>query len=197
MAFYPLDLEETVAAVRACTFCEPHLPLGANPIVQADPRARIALVSQAPGRIAHEKSMPYLDPSGRRLRSWLGVTEAEFYESGHFVILPMGFCYPGKKGGGDAPPRPECAPLWHDRMWAALPMLRLKVLIGAYAQRAYLGKDGKKTLTATVAAHAEYLPEFLPIPHPSPLNNRWLKSNPNFEREVVPKLQAIVRDELG
>ena len=196
MGFTPLELADTVAAIRSCRVCEPELPLGPNPIVQAAPEARIALVSQAPGRIAHVKSVPYRDPSGRRLREWLGVTEGEFYESGRFVIMPMGFCYPGKKGGGDAPPRPECAPLWHDRLWAALPPLALKVLIGGYAQRAYLGKRRHRTLTATVEHFEDYLPEFLPIPHPSPLNNLWLRRNPWFEESVVPRLQAIVRAQL-
>lgn len=192
MPFTPLELAETVDAIRSCRVCEEHLPLGPNPILQAGPDAKVVLVSQAPGRIAHVKSRAYQDPSGRRLREWLGVTEDEFYESGRFVIMPMGFCYPGKAGGGDAPPRPECAPLWHERLWSALPKIELTVLIGSYAQRAYLGKRREKTLTATVRRYQTYLPTFLPIPHPSPLNNMWLRRNPWFEQEVVPNLQARI-----
>ena len=186
-------LAQTVADIRACRLCEQHLPLGPNPIVQAMPEARIVLVSQAPGSIAHRKTLPYQDPSGVRLRDWLGVTEEEFYESGRFVIFPMGFCYPGKQGGGDAPPRPECAPAWHERLWRSLPPVDLTVLIGAYAQKHYLGKTRKKTLTATVQAFEEYLPTYLPIPHPSPRNNIWMRKNAWFEERVVPELRRRVR----
>lgn len=196
MAFSPLTLRRTVAEIRACTLCAPALPLGPNPIVQAEPEARIVLVSQAPGRIAHEKSVPYLDPSGRRLREWLGVDEEAFYGSGRFVVFPMGFCYPGKAGGGDAPPRPECAPAWHERLWAALPEVGLTVLIGAYAQRRYLGERRRRSLTETVRAYREYLPEVLPLPHPSPRNNRFLERNPWIESEVLPTLRERVRELL-
>ncbi len=192
-SFSPLQLAETVAAVRSCRVCEEHLPLGPNPILAARPEARVVLVSQAPGRRAHLNSLAYRDASGVRLRAWLGVSEEEFYKSGRFVVLPMGFCYPGKAGGGDAPPRPECAPLWHQRLWEALPPIGLTVLIGNYAQTSYLGSKHKSTLTATVRAYSEYLPQYLPIPHPSPLNNVWLKRNGWFEAEVVPELQLRVR----
>ena len=196
MAFTPLQLARTVADIRACTLCEPHLPLGANPIVQADPAARIVLVSQAPGRIAHEQSVPYLDPSGRRLRDWLGVDEETFYGSGRFVVFPMGFCFPGKGKGGDLPPRPECAPTWHERLWAALPPSRLTLLIGGYAQERYLGERRRRTLTETVRHYRDYLPEYLPLPHPSPRNNIFLARNPWIEAEVLPELRERVADLL-
>ena len=186
-----------LAAAHACRLCEQHLPLGPNPIVRLTPKLRVLLVSQAPGAIAHRKSVPYLDPSGRRLREWLGVTEEEFYGSGRFGILPMGFCYPGKVGGGDAPPRPECAPTWHARLLAAAPEPVLTVLIGAYAQKAYLGARRGKTLTATVRGFREYWPEVLPLPHPSPRNNLWLRRNPWFEEEVLPALRAVVGEVMA
>ena len=151
-------------------------------------------MSQAPGRIAHEKSVPYLDPSGRRLREWLGVDEEAFYESGRFVIFPMGFCYPGKAGGGDAPPRPECAPAWHQRLWDALPEVGLTVLIGGFAQQRYIGRRRRRSLTETVRAYREYLPKFFPVPHPSPRNNIYLRRNPWIEAEVLPELRRRVAE---
>ena len=196
MTFDPAALAATLRDIRACRLCEAHLPLGPNPIVRADPRARIVLVSQAPGRIAHVKSLPYDDPSGVRLRDWLGVDEEEFYESGRFVVFPMGFCYPGKAGAGDAPPRPECAPAWHERLWSALPPTAFAVLIGGYAQRHYLGARAAKTLSQTVRDYRDHLPRYFPIPHPSPRNNIFLRRNAWFEAEVVPELRARVRAEL-
>ena len=196
----PPDVAETLAeglaAARGCRLCEEHLPLGPNPIVRLSPKLKILLVSQAPGAIAHRKSLPYMDPSGRRLREWLGVGETEFYESGHFGILPMGFCYPGKAGGGDAPPRPECAPTWHARLLGLAPKPVLTILIGAYAQKAWLGKRRARTLGATVRGFREYWPEMLPLPHPSPRNNIWLRRNPWFEEEVLPALREAVAEAI-
>ena len=196
----PPDVAETLAeglaAARGCRLCEEHLPLGPNPIVRLTPKLKILLVSQAPGAIAHRKSLPYMDPSGRRLREWLGVDEEQFYESGHFGILPMGFCYPGKAGGGDAAPRPECAPTWHGRLLRAAPRPLLTVLIGAYAQEAFLGRRRRKTLTATVRDYRTYQPQFMPLPHPSPRNNIWLGRNPWFGAEVVPALREVVAEAL-
>ena len=196
----PPDVAETLAeglaAARSCRLCEEHLPLGPNPIVRLTPKLKILLVSQAPGAIAHRKTLPYMDPSGRRLREWLGVDEEEFYGSGHFGILPMGFCYPGKAGGGDAPPRPECAPTWHTRLLGLAPKPVLTVLIGAYAQEAWLGKRRERTLGATVRGFRKYWPEVLPLPHPSPRNNIWLRKNPWFEEEVLPALRGAVREAI-
>jgi uracil-DNA glycosylase len=177
---------------RDCTVCAAHLPLGPNPIFRIHPQARIALISQAPGRLAHRSSIAWDDPSGRRLRQWLGVTDDTFFHTSTFAVLPIGFCYPGKGKGGDLPPRPECAPLWQDTLLRMLPNLRLKILIGAYSQAHYLGKRRRKNLTETVRHYTDYLPEFFPIPHPSPRNGIYLRRNPWFETENVPELQRLV-----
>ncbi|MEM8523258.1 MAG: uracil-DNA glycosylase family protein [Bacteroidota bacterium] len=177
--------------LRTCTHCEPHLSLGANPIFSFSKNSKIALISQAPGILAHEKSVPYKDPSGRRLRDWLDVDEATFYDPDNFAILPMGFCYPGKGKSGDLPPRKECAPLWHHRIWDVLDNIQLKIVIGQYAQRAYLPNQ-KRNLTLSVQAYKEYLPQFFPLVHPSPRNRFWLAKNPWFEEEVIPDLREMV-----
>ena len=175
-----------------CTVCAAHLPLGPNPVFRIHPEARIALISQAPGRLAHQSSVAWDDPSGRRLRQWLGVTDAAFFDTTTFAVLPIGFCYPGKGKGGDLPPRPECAPLWQAPLLAMMPRLELKILIGAYSQKHYLGDRRKKNLTETVRHFEEYLPEYFPIPHPSPRNGIYLRRNPWFEEVNVPRLQELV-----
>lgn len=180
------------ATVRQCRICEPFLPVPPRPIFTVHPDARIALVSQAPGRLAYEKGVPYYDPSGVRLRQWLNVDEATFYDPALFSILPMGFCYPGKASTGDLPPRPECAPQWHAALLRMMPNIKLMLYIGQYAQRYYLNQSRKRNLTETVRAFREYGPQVLPLPHPSPINNRWLSRNPWFEAEVVPHLQEKV-----
>ena len=185
-------LDAFLAKVRSCTLCAAQLPLGPKPIISLDRRNRIVLVSQAPGRLAHNAGIAYRDPSGERLRAWLGVDEEVFYNSGRFAIVPMGFCYPGKLGAGDAPPRPECAPTWHDAVWDHLGEAVLVILIGAYAQKSYLGSLAHRTLGATVKAYRSYRPRYFPIPHPSPRNNIWLRRNAWFEDEVVPVLQSEV-----
>jgi len=167
--------------------------MGANPIVTAVKETKIGLISQAPGRIAHVSDLAWNDASGRRLREWLNVTDPVFYDSKNFGVLPMGFCYPGKGKSGDLPPRKECAPLWHEPLLAALPNIKIFLLIGAYAQKYYLGKTRKKNLTETVRAYEEYLPTYFPLVHPSPLNFRWLKKNPWYEEEVIPVLQEQIR----
>jgi len=187
------DTVHLLQRIRACTVCESELPCGANPIVQFSELSKIVLVSQAPGKIAHDKNVPYQDPSGRTLRRWLGVDEEQFYKADNFAILPIGFCYPGKGKSGDLPPRPECAPLWHEAVWNALQHVELTVLIGQYAQRYYLRRQARKTLTDTVQNYTDYLPNSFPIVHPSPRNSRWLRRNPWFETAVVPHLQQLVR----
>ncbi|THH37714.1 uracil-DNA glycosylase family protein [Neolewinella litorea] len=190
--FQPTYPHPLLDRARACTVCAPVLPLGPNPIFRIHPEARIALISQAPGRLAHESSVAYDDASGRRLRDWLGVSEAEFYNTTTFAVLPIGFCYPGKGKGGDLPPRPECAPLWQDALLRLMPKLELKLLIGAYAQAHYLGDRRRKNLTETVRHYADYLPEYFPIPHPSPRNGIYLRRNPWFEEVNVHDLRERV-----
>jgi uracil-DNA glycosylase len=187
------QLEALLAQVRACTHCEKHLPRGPRPVLRAHSAARVLIVGQAPGTRVHETGIPWNDPSGVRLRQWLGVTPEQFYDPARFAIVPMGFCYPGRAPrGGDSPPRPECAPLWHARILALLSNVELTLLFGAYAQRHYLRNLDHKTLTETVRRWQEFEPAFLPLPHPSPRNNLWLRRNPWFEAEVVPALQARV-----
>lgn len=185
-----------IEEIRACTHCEAALPLGANPILEAVAETRIALIGQAPGRIVHESGVPWNDHSGRRLREWLNVTDPQFYDQRNFGILPMSFCYPGKGKTGDLPPRKECAPLWHEPLFKVLPNIKLYLLVGNYAQKYYLGKNMKRNLTETVRTYDEYLPKFFPLPHPSPLNGRWLRKNSWFEEEVIPVLQAQIKKVL-
>jgi uracil-DNA glycosylase len=154
--------------------------------------AEIMIVGQAPGTRVHATGIPWNDPSGDRLRSWMGVDKETFYNPARFAILPMGFCYPGKGKSGDLPPRPECAKAWREKLHAELPNIRFTLLIGQYAQAYYLGNKRKKTLTETVKHWQDYLPEFLPLPHPSPRNYYWLKKNSWFEEEVVPALQQTI-----
>jgi len=189
------DFDRLLAEVRACRLCEAHLPLGPRPVLQARLTARLLIVGQAPGRKVHETGIPWNDPSGDRLRSWLTLTREEFYDEVRIAIIPTGFCYPGKLPGrgGDCPPRPECAPKWHPPLRAALPHIGLTLLIGSYAQAHYLGDRTRGTLAGTVAAWREFLPEFLPLPHPSPRNLNWFRKHPWFEAEVVPELRRRVR----
>jgi uracil-DNA glycosylase len=185
-------LDTLLAEIRACRLCEAHLPLGPRPILRASGTARLLIVGQAPGRRVHETGIPWNDPSGDRLRLWLQMSREQFYDERHIAIVPAGLCYPGSGPRGDAPPRPECAPLWHPRLRALMPKIELTLLIGQYAQAYYLGARRKKSLRETVQAYQTYLPEFLPLPHPSPRNQLWFKQNPWFEQEVIPALRAIV-----
>jgi len=185
---------ELLVRVRACCVCADHLPLGPRPILRAAPSARLLIVGQAPGTRVHETGIPWNDPSGERLREWLALSPEEFYDERKIAIVPTGLCYPGRLPGrgGDCPPRPECAPLWHPPLRAALPRVRLTLLIGRYAQAYYLGPRVRRTLAETVAGWREFLPEFLPLPHPSPRNRRWLDLHPWFSREVLPNLRERV-----
>lgn len=185
-----MALQELLAEVRACRICEAQLPLGPRPVVQADAGARILVVGQAPGLRVHETGIPFNDPSGERLRDWLGMTPEEFYDPRQVAILPMGFCYPGRGRSGDNPPRPECAPAWRQRLLEQLPNIELTVLAGRYAQEWHLGKA--VNLTERVRNWRDVWPEYVPIPHPSPRNNLWLRRNPWFEQELVPCLQQRV-----
>ena len=184
-----MELERLLEKVRACRVCEAFLPNPPKPILLAGASARVMIVGQAPGRRVHETGIPWNDPSGDRLRSWLGVGREAFYDTARFAIIPTAFCYPGTGKGGDLPPRPECAPLWHPPLREALPAVELILLVGQYAQAYYLGERRKANLTETVRAWREYGPAFLPMPHPSPRNQMWLKRNPWFEEEVIPELR--------
>jgi uracil-DNA glycosylase len=190
-------LQRIMAEARACRLCEAHLPLGPKPVFIAAGTARLLIVGQAPGRRVHGTGIPWNDPSGDNLRTWLGMDRPAFYDAARIAIIPAGLCYPGTGRGGDLPPRPECAPTWHPRFRAALPHIRLTLLVGQYAQAYYLGTKRKRTLAATVHAWNEYGPEFLPLPHPSPRNRLWLRRNPWFERDVIPALRHHVRVALG
>lgn len=186
-------LSKLVRRVRACTVCAAHLPLPPNPILRVSTTARLLIVGQAPGRKVHDTGIPWNDPSGDRLRLWLQLSRDEFYDESKIAIVPMGFCYPGKGTSGDLPPRPECAPLWHPRLRAAMPQIELTLLVGSYAQAYYLGDKRKCSMQETVRAWKNYLPEFIPLPHPSPRNIRWFKSNPWFDEEVVPAMRKRVK----
>ncbi|MFA5703803.1 MAG: uracil-DNA glycosylase family protein [Advenella sp.] len=187
------SMVQLLEKVRACKVCEPHLPLGAKPILAASSKSRILLIGQAPGRKVHETGIAWNDPSGDNLRSWLGLDKEQFYNPELVAIVPMGFCYPGSGKSGDLPPRPECAPLWHAKLLEKMPNLALTVLIGRYAQGYYLKDRAYKTLTETVQHYKEYLPQYLPLPHPSPRNRIWQRRNPWFEEEVLPELKRRVQ----
>lgn len=186
-----------ITKIRDCKHCEAHLPNGVRPVLSASKKSKIIIVGQAPGRVVHETGVPWSDQSGKRLRDWLGVDEATFLDADNFAIIPMGFCYPGKGKSGDLPPRKECAPMWHESILEELKEVKLTLLIGSYAQKYYLKKSKKKNLTETVLHFEEYLPEYFPIVHPSPLNARWLKKNDWFEEAVVPRLREVVKGVLA
>lgn len=190
------DLDRLLEEIRACRLCEAHLPLGPRPVLQAGGQARLMIVGQAPGTRVHATGTPFNDPSGDRLRSWLGVGRDVFYDREKVALVPTGFCYPGKGKGGDLPPRPECAPAWQTKVRRHMPKVALTLLVGQYAIAHYLGDRRKPTLADTAHAYEEYLPEFWPVPHPSPRNIRWLKNNNWFEAAVVPALQTRVRSLL-
>ncbi len=186
-------LPALLAEIRACRLCAERLPLGPRPVLRAQGSARLLIIGQAPGTRVHETGIPWNDRSGERLRDWLALDRDRFYDETRVAIMPMGFCYPGvDRRGGDKPPRPECAPTWHDRLLAALPHIRLTLLIGRYAQKRYLATSAKANLTQTVAAWRDYAPRVLPLPHPSWRNTAWLKRNRWFEQDLLPELRARV-----
>ena len=186
-------LEDLLTEIRACRLCAQHLPLGPRPVLQASATAKLLIVGQAPGTRVHESGIPWNDASGERLRDWLEMAPEVFYDEARVAIVPMGFCYPGRKEkGGDNPPRPECAPEWHQKLLNLIPDVKLTLLVGVYAQKHYLGPARKKTMTKTVRAWRDYMPRFLPTPHPSWRTTGWLRKNPWFEAEVVPELRQRV-----
>jgi uracil-DNA glycosylase len=186
-------MRELIERAKACSICAAHLEAGPRPVFTVHPEAKIAVIGQAPGRKVHATGIPWDDASGNRLRYWLGVSPEEFYLPQNFAILPMGFCYPGSRKSGDLPPRPECAPQWHELFLDRMPEIRLTLLIGNYAQPYYLKDRMHKNMTETVRAWREFLPHYIPLPHPSPRNIAWFKRNPWFEQEVLPYLRKIVK----
>lgn len=189
------SLESLLHQIRSCSICTAHLPLGPRPVLQISGSAQILIVGQAPGRKVHETGIPFNDASGGRLRSWLGMSREEFYDHHKVAILPMGFCFPGTGKSGDLPPRPECAATWRASLLSHLKNIKLTLVIGRYAM-AYHLPDEQGTLTETVQAWQKHWPEIVPLPHPSPRNNLWLKRNPWFEQEILPVLQQRVANIL-
>ncbi|MBO6826835.1 MAG: uracil-DNA glycosylase family protein [Sneathiella sp.] len=190
------DLDQLLEDVRSCRICEASLPHGCRPVIRASKSARILVVGQAPGRRVHESGVPFDDPSGDRLRQWMGIDKPTFYNEQKINIIPMGFCYPGTGKSGDLPPRSECAEAWRDRLMTEMGQIALTLVIGQYAIGWHLKGQSKKTLTETVKAWKEYWPAAVVLPHPSPRNNIWLKRNPWFEDEVLPPLRQKIQELL-
>jgi uracil-DNA glycosylase len=185
-------MDKILSEIRNCTICKEFLPYEPRPIIQASDRSKILVIGQAPGLKVQKSGIPWDDASGNNLRAWLGIDKQTFYDEKIFALIPMGFCFPGNGKSGDLPPRPECAPLWHDRVLDMMPNLKLTLLVGRYAQNHYLQNSAKNTLTETVRNYNEYLPNYFPLPHPSPRNNIWQKKNGWFEENLVPELQKRV-----
>lgn len=185
------QFHQLIAEIAQCQICAQHLEHGCRPVVQAHPDAKVLIIGQAPGLKVHQSGVPFNDASGERLRRWMGIDKSRFYDPQFLAIMPMGFCYPGKGKSGDLPPRKECAPQWHEQLLDQLPNIELILLIGQYAQDYYL-TNKPKTLTETVQAWQQYQPKYLPLPHPSPRNNIWLKKNPWFEQQLIPHLQRLI-----
>lgn len=185
-----------IAEARACRLCEQVLPLGPRPVFQWTSRARILVVGQAPGTRVHATGIPFNDPSGDRLRSWMGISGDVFYDPEKIALLPIGFCYPGKGAGGDLPPRPECAAKWRPRFLSAMYGVKLTLALGDHAQRYHLPGAAKQSLTERVRNWREHFPAVVPMPHPSPRNIGWFRRNPWFEAEVVTAVQARVAEVL-
>jgi uracil-DNA glycosylase len=187
------SFDDLLAEIRACTVCAPHLRLGPRPILRGRPSARLLIISQAPGIRVHETGLSFNDPSGDRLRAWLGIDREAFYDETRVAMMPIGFCYPGRDAkGGDLPPRPECAPLWHARLRRSFPAVELTLLVGRYAMNYHLPRSGRGSMTETVARWRDFLPEYFVLPHPSWHTIRWLRDNPWFENEALPELQRQV-----
>ena len=182
-----------LSEIRACTLCAPHLPLGPRPIVRGLRLARLLIISQAPGTKVHQTGLSFNDRSGDRLRDWMGIGRDAFYDESRVAVMGMGFCYPGRApNGGDLPPRPECAPLWHPRLRPHFPAVGLTLLIGGYAIRYYLPQTRREALGAVTARWRDFLPEFFVLPHPSWRTTAWERNNPWFAAEALPELRARV-----
>lgn len=189
-------MDRLIQQILGCEICHESLPNWPKPILQAHLESKILLIGQAPGQKVHDSGVPWDDRSGDELIRWLGIGKEQFYNRRLIALVPMGFCYPGRGTSGDLSPRPECAPAWHKQLLAAMKQIRLTLLIGSYAQSYYLGDKCKPTLTETVKEFRTFLPEFIPLVHPSPRNRIWQKRNPWFECEVVPFLQKSIKSAI-
>lgn len=187
------NLEKLLKQIRSCTYCQDVLPQGVNPVLAAASDSKILLAGQAPGIRVHKSGIPWNDPSGDRLREWLGVTKNEFYNRHLFAIVPMGLCYPGKNKNGDLPPRKECAQLYFEELFQLMPKVELKIVIGRYAQEYHLRTTDYKSLTESVKNWKTYLPGSIVLPHPSPRNVAWFRKNPWFEKEILPYLKQRIK----
>ncbi|MEQ8325297.1 MAG: uracil-DNA glycosylase family protein [Vicingaceae bacterium] len=185
-------MDNLLKDIKKCTVCASYLKDGVNPVLTASNESKIIIIGQAPGRVVHRSGIPWDDKSGDNLRNWLNMNKDEFYNPAIISLMPMGFCYPGSGKSGDLPPRPECAPLWHEPLLSKMKSVQLILLIGQYAQNYYLGKNAQKTLTETVRSYTNYLPSHFPLPHPSPRNNIWQTKNPWFQLDVLPALKQEV-----
>ena len=181
------------AEIAACRICAEHLPHGVRPVASFSSTARLLIIGQAPGSKVHESGIPWDDASGDRLREWTGLSKDEMYDPTRVALVPMGFCYPGKASGGDKPPRPECAATWHGRVLAELPLDRLTLLVGTYAQRAYLPQTKNWTMAERVRRHREFQPDFIPLPHPAWRSTLFMRQHPWFEEDLLP----VLRDSVG
>ena len=190
-------MEDLLKEIKACTICKGHLPFAPNPIIRASTKSKILIIGQAPGQKVQNSGIPWDDASGKELRSWLNVTSDHFYDTSLFAIMPMGMCYPGTGTSRDLPPRKECARAWHLKVLAKMPDIQLTLLIGKYAQEYYLGKLVKENLTETVRNYKDYLPNYLPLPHPSPRNNIWKRKNEWFGDDILPILKLKVEEILN
>lgn len=190
-------MKKLLNQIRNCKECEKHLEFGVNPVISATNKSKIIIIGQAPGRIVHKTHIPWNDKSGDNLRNWLGIDKSTLYNADIIALMPMGFCFPGSGKSGDLPPRPECAPLWHNKLLTLMPKAKLILLIGRYAQDYYLGDKAKSTLTETVHHFKTYLPKYFPLPHPSPRNNIWQAKNKWFGQEVLPELKVKIHNILN
>jgi uracil-DNA glycosylase len=186
-------MKNLLAEISKCSICKKHLPFKPRPVLQAGPDAKIIIIGQAPGLKVQQSGKPWDDASGKKLREWLGVDEQTFYNPKKIALVPMGFCYPGKGSSGDLPPRPECAPQWHIQLLTSMKKVELIILIGQYSQQYYLKEEAGENLTAIVKAFKNFLPQYFPLPHPSPRNRFWLVKNKWFEKQTVPLLQKKVK----
>jgi len=190
-------MDKLLRQIRNCKQCEQHLKDGVNPIIAASPNSKLIIIGQAPGRVVHNTGIPWNDKSGDNLRNWLGIDKLTFYNAEIIALMPIGFCFPGTGNTGDLPPRPECAPLWHDKLLNLMPNAKLILLIGHYAQNYYLNNKSKINLTETVYHFKDYLPRYFPLPHPSPRNNIWQAKNEWFGQKVLPQLKKQVQNILS